>query len=93
MNELGETQDTILIGNDNSGAISIAENKGCIVGRVRHIHACVHWFQDIVADGLVALRKVPTAEMPAAVLTKALAYQAHARHAGMMKGKLFPVKP
>ena len=91
LEELGENQGSIPIGNDNSGAIAIAENKGYNAGRVKHIRARVHWIQDIVEEQLVVLKKVPTKHMPADLLTKALGYEAHARHSSQCKGLVFPV--
>jgi hypothetical protein len=91
LNELGEKQTQFIIGNDNSGAIAIAENKGCNAGRVRHIQARVHWIQDLVDSGTVSLRKVPTKFMTADALTKALAYPDHGRHATNLKGIKFPL--
>jgi hypothetical protein len=38
-----QKQGSIPIGNDNSGAIAIAENKGMSAGCVRHIQARIHW--------------------------------------------------
>jgi hypothetical protein len=88
--ELGEKQGPVPLGNDNSGAIAIAENKGCNAGRVRHIQARVHWIQDIVDANVIVMKKIPTKDMPADNLTKALSYEAHARHAEYQKGKKFP---
>ena len=92
LEELGEKQGSVPIGNDNSGAIAIAENKGMNAGRVRHIQARVHWIQDVIESSVIVLKKIPTKSMPADNLTKALRYEAHARHASYQKGCAFPNK-
>jgi len=92
LEELGEKQGSVPIGNDNSGAIAIAENKGMNAGRVRHIQARVHWIQDVIESSVIVLKKIPTKSMPADNLTKALGYEAHARHASYQKGCEFPNK-
>ena len=60
-------------------AIAIADNKGCNVGRVRHFQARVHWAQEVVTNLTVGSCKVPTADMPTDVLTRALLYLSNAR--------------
>jgi hypothetical protein len=92
LEELGETQGPVPMGNDNTGAIAIAENKGMNAGRVRHIQARVHWIQDIIEKGTIVLKKIPTKDMPADNLTKALPYDSHARHAAYQKQCRFPSK-
>jgi hypothetical protein len=72
MEELGEQLGPVPMGNDNSGAIAIAENKGSNAGRVRHVNARVHWIQDVIESNIFVLTKVPTSYMTADVMPKAL---------------------
>ena len=57
---------------DNMSAISVANNPEHH-GRMKHLDLRFYWLRGTVHSGLITLRYVPTAEMPADVMTKPLA--------------------
>ena len=50
----------------------------------------IRWIEDEIKKEKLALVYVPTSQMVADVLTKALAYETFARHSSYMKGVIFP---
>lgn len=56
---------------DNQSALSVAKNPEHH-GRMKHLDLRFYWLRKVVASGQITLRYVPTASMPADVLTKAL---------------------
>ena len=42
------------------------------LGKVKHIHTCFHWVQEIIDSGRIRLRKVGTGSMLADLMTKPL---------------------
>ena len=88
---MGEAQDgPILIGQDNSACIQIAENPGRHIGRTKHMDVRIRWIEEAIDREIIALVKVPSSKMVADVLTKALTYAKHACHASVLKGQQFP---
>ena len=57
---------------DNQSALSVAKNPEHH-GRMKHLDLRFYWLRGTVHSGLITLRYVPTAEMPADVMTKPLA--------------------
>ncbi|CAE7805490.1 unnamed protein product [Symbiodinium sp. CCMP2592] len=55
---------------DATTGISIGSRTG--LGRVKHIHTCFLWVQEVIDSGRVKLKKVPTGEMLADLMTKPL---------------------
>jgi hypothetical protein len=56
---------------DNQLAISVAKNPQHH-GRMKHLDLTFYWLRDAVEVGKIAVGYIPTAEMPADLLTKAL---------------------
>ena len=62
--------------NDNAGAVSLTQNtKGNV--RVKHIDIRHHYIRDLVEDGKVIIRHIPSAENLADVFTKPLGRDLH----------------
>ena len=57
---------------DDQSALSVAKNPEHH-GRMKHLDLRFYWLRGTVHSGLITLRYVPTAEMPADVMTKPLA--------------------
>ena len=76
----------------NKSCIQIAENPGRHHGRTKHIDVKVRHIEQAIQKGKLALVYVKTAFMVADILTKALSYERHARHAAAMKGQPMPLK-
>jgi hypothetical protein len=56
---------------DNQSAMNVAKNPehhGCM----KHLDLRFHWLREKVEAGLISLSYLPTAEMPADILTKGL---------------------
>ena len=71
--ELGFTVDAGLpLCIDNQSALSVAKNPEHH-GRMKHLDLRFYWLRGTVQSGVITLRYVPTEEMPADVMTKALA--------------------
>lgn len=71
-NDLGyETDGPLIVGEDNQACLAIANNTGA-GGRVKHIDTKHHMVRERVASGELKLVYVPTDEMVADGLTKAL---------------------
>lgn len=75
-NELHWTQDSVVIYDDNKGAIDLCRNAK-YQARTKHIDVKHHFIRDHVQKGDVVVHRVPSAEMVADVLTKALPHPAH----------------
>ncbi|CAE7627361.1 unnamed protein product [Symbiodinium sp. CCMP2592] len=60
----------VVINMDATTGISIGSRRG--LGRVKHIHTCFLWVQEVIDSGRVKLKKVPTGEMLADLMTKPL---------------------
>jgi hypothetical protein len=56
---------------DNQSAISVAKNPQHH-GPMKHLDLTFYWLRDTVEVGKISLAYIPTAEMPADLLTKAL---------------------
>ena len=59
------------LGIDNQSALTVAKNPEHH-GRMKHLDLRFYWLRDAVEAGLMAVSYVPTEEMPADLLTKAL---------------------
>ncbi len=68
---------------DNQGAIALASNPEHH-RRTKHIDVRYHWIREAVDSGLITLDYVPTADMPADGLTKALVPVKFERFLGMI---------
>ena len=56
---------------DNNSAIAVAKNPEHH-GRLKHIQLRLYWLRDVIEEGMIAPEYVPTAQMVADLLTKAL---------------------
>ena len=71
----------MLLYSDNMGAIAIAMNpNGDKTPRTRHINIRYHITREALANGVLKLRYIRTADMTADILTKILPVKAHRRH-------------
>ena len=73
LTELGykfSTPSTLFV--DNNSAIAVAKNPEKF-SRVKHIDLRLYWLKEKVGEGIVHPVHCPTADMPADLLTKALA--------------------
>ena len=82
----------LMIGQDNKSCIQIVENPGRHHGRTKHIDVHIRWIEREHDKGRLVLVYVNTAFMVADIMTKALAYESHARHTSVMKGQKLPDK-
>ena len=77
---LVDLEPTLLYG-DNMGAIATATNPdGDKTSRTRHIDIRYHITREALANGVLKLRYIRTADMTADILTKILPVEAHRRH-------------
>ena len=60
----------VFINMDATTGISIGSRRG--LGKVKHIHTCFLWVQEIIDSGRIKLRKVGTGSMLADLMTKPL---------------------
>ena len=67
---------SVVIFNDNQGAIKLAENS-VFHNRTKHIAVRYHFIRQAVDEGKISLRYKPTAEMVADGLTKSLGTVKH----------------
>jgi hypothetical protein len=74
---------------DNQSAIQVARNPEHH-GRMKHLDLRYFWLRDEVVKGHLAPRYIPTAEMAADILTKALA-RVKVETAREQLGLLFPI--
>jgi hypothetical protein len=56
---------------DNQSAVQVAKNPEHH-GRMKHLDLRFYWLRDVVDEGLISVKHIPTAEMPADILTKSL---------------------
>ena len=82
----------LMIGQDNKSCIQIVENPGRHHGRTKHIDVHIRWIEREHDKGRLVLVYVNTAFMVADIMTKALAYESHARHTSVMKDQKLPDK-
>jgi hypothetical protein len=70
--ELGFTQNKpTIIFNDNQAAIAIAKKPYC-TSATRHMKIKYHYIRELIKDGSVKIEYIPTGEMIADIMTKAL---------------------
>lgn len=69
--ELGIPIDKMPLCIDNMSALSVAKNPEHH-GRMKHLDLRFYWLRDVVHAGHITLKHVPTADMPADIMTKAL---------------------
>jgi len=74
--EYGDHKSTTVLKCDNQGAIALAKNP-VSHARAKHIDLRHHFIRDAIEDGIIGLEYIPTAEMTADSLTKALVRQKH----------------
>ena len=56
---------------DNNSAIAVAKNPEHF-GRLKHMKLRLYWLRDVIEEGMIAPEYVPTGQMSADLLTKAL---------------------
>lgn len=76
LGEILGNQEELVIYNDNQGAGQMTKNPIC-PGRAKHIDIKYHHIREVVDAGIIKIEYQPTEEMPADVLTKALASTKH----------------
>ena len=69
--ELGFPRDHLPLCIDNQSALQVAKNPQHH-GRMKHLDLRYYWLRSTVDEGKISLFYIPTAEMPADVMTKAL---------------------
>ena len=69
--ELGAPNSSVVLMEDNQGAIALAKNP-IAHSRTKHIDIRYHYVREAVQDGLIELQYCPTNEMTADLLTKPL---------------------
>jgi hypothetical protein len=57
---------------DNQSAVSVAKNPEHH-GRLKHLDLWYYWLRDVVEQGDISVKHIPTFDMPADLLTKRLA--------------------
>jgi len=78
LGELLGCERSISIGCDNQGAMKLAHNP-LFHKRTKHIDVRYHFIRSIIEEGKIDLFYVPTENMTADVLTKALCYPKHSK--------------
>lgn len=71
LQHLTEDDNCVVLFNDNMGALKLSANH-IINKRSKHIDVIYHYIREVVASNKILLKYLPTAEMPADVLTKSL---------------------
>jgi hypothetical protein len=71
----GDTEPTDLF-SDSQSAIALAKNP-VSHARAKHIDICHHFVREAIQDGIIWVQHIPTAEMTADSLTKALGREKH----------------
>ena len=56
---------------DNQSAIAVANNPEHY-GRMKHLDLRFYWLRDVVKAGIINVKYIPTASMPADIMTKTL---------------------
>lgn len=74
---------------DNQGALALDVNP-VYHQRTKHIHVRHRFICDVVNDGIVTMRYVPTADMLADGLTKPLPRETHLSHCARIGLRLYP---
>ena len=72
LDDLGIDQDLLTINWDSMSAIYLAKNQVYHV-RMKHIDIRFHFFQEILDEGNIKLKKIHTKENPVDMLTKVIA--------------------
>lgn len=75
-NEITNKLYTITVYNDNQSALKLSANP-VFHKRSKHIDVRYHFCREKIADNIVKMEYMPTAEMPADLLTKGLASSKH----------------
>jgi hypothetical protein len=79
LKELGTNVQFVKIFADNQGAIALTKNP-VFHNRSKHIDVQYHYIREKVADGELQIEFIPTADMVADALTKALPPAPHSAH-------------
>ena len=80
LDELGlEIKDPSNICIDNQSALSVAKNPEHH-GRMKHLDLWYFWLHDAVSQKIISVSYVPSKDMPADLLTKALSRELVERH-------------
>ena len=80
----GPVEEATTIFDDSQSAIAMAKNPQ-FHGRAKHIGIKYHYIRGEINNGTVKLQYLPTAEMPADILTKGLAKDRHEKLARMFR--------
>jgi hypothetical protein len=68
---------------DNTSAMTLVKNAK-LHDKSKHIDVKHHFVHDAHEKGLINLQYLPTADMPADIMTKALAHDAYWKHVGIL---------
>ena len=80
---LGRPQPTTIIHSDNTGSISLTKDA-TFHARSKHIDVQFHYILEHVAAKEVLFKYLPTTDMPADIMTKALPRQKHEKFSTML---------
>ena len=80
---LGHLQGTTKIWNDNSGSIILTKDPS-FHARTKHIDVQYHFVHELVQSKEITFQYLPTVEMPADILMKALACPKHTQFLKML---------
>lgn len=69
VNELGISQDNIDVFCDNQSANHLCKNH-TYHERTKHIDIRMYWIRDVISDGKVQIRKIPTSDNPVDFIRK-----------------------
>ena len=75
----------VTIAQDNTSTLILA-NSGHLNSRTKHIAIRYLYCNELIQEGVVALKYLRTSEMSADVLTKALYSEDHRRHVNVLMG-------
>lgn len=69
--ELQLGQDRIIVFCDSQGAVQLSKNQ-VFHERKKHVDIKLHFIRDVIAEGSVTVKKIPTEENPSDTITKPL---------------------
>ena len=72
MQELGHEQSTIIIGVDNKCSMHLLEQGTGSFKRAKHIKVRYFWLKDLIDEEEIELQYIPSEELVADLLTKAI---------------------
>lgn len=89
LSDLKISSGPILLLNDNTSAIALAQNP-CFHERTKHIRKATHFIREAIANGFIVIQYVDTANMVADIMTKPLGRSLFEKHRDALNLKLLP---